>query len=167
MPFQIQMMVIHLEMRTQKPVTMMIKVWILIKYQPKSTILTTLVDERRRHSGWSDIPTTLPSTGARSRVRSSSMLSSPSGNCQIKNPSRIVESYINLGSVCLWVCHVLVTMVTHPYISAKNKDIETTLSSKSHDQLNQHDHNHDIQHYDHDYYLLLLDIRVSIDRQVS
>ena len=40
----------------------------------------------------------------------------------------ILYKFLQCLFVCLFVCHVFVTMVTHPYISAKNKDDDTTLS---------------------------------------
>ena len=53
-----------------------------------------------------------------------------------KSISKGMLSYINFSCVCLFVClfvclsvsYVFVTMVTQPYISAKNKDDDMNLS---------------------------------------
>ena len=40
----------------------------------------------------------------------------------------ILYKFLQCLFVCLSVCYVFVTMVTHPHISAKNKDNDTKLS---------------------------------------
>ena len=43
-------------------------------------------------------------------------------------PLLLVSYIILVAFVCLWVRYIFITMVTHPYISAKNKHIDTKLS---------------------------------------
>ena len=45
-----------------------------------------------------------------------------------QDQKNILCKFLQCLSVCVCVCYVFVTEVTHPYISAKNKDTDTKLS---------------------------------------